>query len=181
MESFWDFSVRTYRTSGVSEACLALQNDQGADVNMLLFCCWVGAAVGPFDDELFSRASEYSARWAENVVIPLREARSWMKHTGCTAEPTPTEDCMQLREQVKSVEFAAEKMQQQVLESLLSVEKSHAAATDPLIDDVAANLKRYLESMDIQRSADVCRKVAEIVRAAFPGADALAISKALES
>ncbi len=181
MESFWDFSVRTYRTSGVSEACLSLQNDQGADVNMLLYCCWVGAAVGAFDDDLFSRASEYSARWAENVVIPLREARTWMKHTGCAAEPTPTEDCMQLREEVKSVEFAAEKMQQKVLESLLSIENSRTAAPDQLIGDVAANLKRYLDSMEIQRSADVRRSIAQIVRAAFPGADELTISKALES
>ncbi len=181
MEGFWDFSVRTYRTPGVAEACLSLQNHQGADVNMLLYCCWVGAAVGPFEDELFSRASEYSARWAENVVIPLREARTWMKHTGCAAEPTPTEDCMQLREEVKSVEFAAEKMQQKVLESLLSIENSRTAAPDQLIGDVAANLKRYLDSMEIQRSADVRRSIAQIVRAAFPGADELTISKALES
>jgi len=181
VENFWDFSVRTYRTSGVSEACLSLQNDQGADVNMLLYCCWVGAAVGAFDDELFSRASEFSARWAENVVVPLREARTWMKHTGCTAEPTPTEDCMQLREQVKSVEFAAEKMQQQVLESLLSTEKSHAAAADQLIDDVAANLKLYLECLDIQLANDVRKKLSVIVCAAFPDFDKKTISKAIET
>ncbi len=158
-----------------------MQNDHGADVNMLLYCCWVGAAVGVFDDELFNRASEYSARWSENVVIPLREARTWMKHTGCTVEPTPTEDCMQLREEVKSVEFAAEKMQQEALESLASVEKSRATTADQLISDVAANLKLYLETIGIQLSADVRRKVAEIVHAAFPGADEPAVSKALES
>jgi uncharacterized protein (TIGR02444 family) len=181
VEGFWDFSVRTYRTPGVPEACLSMQNDHGADVNMLLYCCWVGAAVGTFDDALFNRASEYSARWAENVVIPLREARTWMKHTGCTAEPTPTEDCMQLREDVKSVEFAAEKLQQEVLESLVPVEKLRAAAADQFISDVAANLKLYLETIEIQRSADVRRKIDEIIRAAFPGADELTISKALDS
>jgi uncharacterized protein (TIGR02444 family) len=181
VEGFWDFSVRTYRTPGVPEACLSMQNDHGADVNMLLYCCWVGAAAGPFDDELFRRASGYSARWAENVVIPLREARSWMKHTGCIAEPTPKESCMQLREQVKTVEFAAEKMQQQVLESLLSVEKSHAAATDPLIDDVAANLKRYLEGLDIQPAIEVRKKLSIIVCAAFPDFDKKTIAKAIET
>jgi len=158
-----------------------MQNDYGADVNMLLYCCWVGAAVGTFDDALFNRASEYSARWAENVVIPLREARTWMKHTGCTAEATPIEDCMQLREEVKSVEFAAEKMQQEVLESFVPVEKLRAAAADQFTSDVAANLKLYLESIGIQRSADVRRRIVEIVRAAFPGVDELTISKALES
>ena len=181
MESFWDFSVRTYRTSGVSEACLSLQNDQGADVNMLLYCCWVGAAVGPFDDDLFSRASEYSARWAENVVIPLREARSWMKHTGCTAEPTPTEDCMQLREQVKSVEFAAEKMQQQVLESMVSVDRTRDERPKQIVEDVAANLMLYLEGLDIQPAIEVRNKLSVIVCAAFPDFDKKTIAKAIET
>jgi uncharacterized protein (TIGR02444 family) len=165
----------------VSEVCLSLQNDQGADVNMLLYCCWVGAAVGAFDDELFSRASGYSARWAENVVIPLREARSWMKHTGCTAEPTPTEDCMQLREQVKSVEFAAEKMQQQVLESMVSVDATRDERPKQIVEDVAANLKRYLESMDIQPAIEVRKKLSVIVCAAFPDFDKKTIAKAIET
>ncbi len=181
MESFWDFSVRTYRTSGVPEACLSLQNDQGADVNMLLYCCWVGAAVGPFDDELFSRASEYSARWAENVVIPLREARSWMKHTGCTAEPTPTEDCMQLREQVKSVEFAAEKIQQQVLESMVSVDRTRDERPKQIVEDVAANLMLYLKGLDIQPAIEVRKKLSVIVCAAFPDFDKMTIAKAIET
>jgi len=49
VERFWDFSVRTYRTEGVPAAGLSLQNDYGADVNMLLYCAWIGATVGPFD------------------------------------------------------------------------------------------------------------------------------------
>ena len=181
MEGFWDFSVRTYRTPGVAEACLSLQNDQGADVNMLLYCCWVGAAVGPFDDELFSRASEYSARWAENVVIPLREARTWMKHTGCAAEPTPTEDCMQLREQVKSVEFAAEKMQEEVLESMVSVDRTRDERPKQIVEDVAANLMLYLEGRDIHPAIEVRKKLSVIVCAAFPDFDKKTIAKAIET
>lgn len=181
MESFWDFSVRTYRTSGVSEACLSLQNDQGADVNMLLYCCWVGAAAGPFDDELFSRASEYSARWAENVVIPLREARTWMKHTGCNLASVPTESCMELREEIKSVEFAAEKMQQEVLESIVLVERTRDERPEQIVEDVAANLMLYLECVDIQLANDVRKKLSTIVRAAFPDFDKKTIAKAIET
>jgi len=181
VESFWDFSVRTYRTSGVSEACLSLQHDQGADVNMLLYCCWVGAAVGAFDDELFSRASKYSARWAENVVIPLREARSWMKHTGCTAEPTPTEGCMQLREEVKSVEVAAEKMQEEVLESMVSVDRTRDERPKQIVEEVAANLMLYLEGQDIHPAIEVRKKLSVIVCAAFPDFDKKTIAKAIET
>lgn len=177
MESFWDFSVRTYRTPGVPDACLSLQNDHGVDVNMLLFCAWTGESVGEFDGDLFDRANDFSSTWAENVVIPLREARTWMKHSGCDGDPMPTDDCMALREEIKKVEFAAEKLQQRVLESLVTVDNG----SGPLIDNVVANLKLYLDCLDIQPTTDVRGKLAIIVCAAFPDIDAMLVTKALET
>ena len=179
MEGFWDFSVRTYRTPGVPDACLSLQNENGADVNMVLYCCWVGAVIGAFDDRLFSRASEYSAHWAKNVVIPLREARTWMKHTGCSTDPTPTEECMQLREEVKSVEFAAEKMQQEVLESMVPVERRGCDTADEITRDVIANLKLYAEYLDLDIHDDIKRKFSIIIEAAFPAWDPTDIRRQL--
>ena len=168
MESFWDFSVRTYRTDGVPDACLALQNEHGVDVNLLLYCCWVGATVGEFSDRLFTQATAWSADWASHVVIPLREARTWMKHTGCVDDAVPTDACMRLRENVKSVEFGAEKLQQDVLESFASV--SPQAASD-VQANVAANLGRYLAHINVEESADVKEKLQVIVAAAFSGSD----------
>lgn len=170
MERFWDFSVRTYRTDGVPAACLSLQNEHGADVNMLLFCAWVASVAGSFPDDLFERAADFSTRWAGHVVIPLRETRTWMKLEGCAAEPVPADDCMHLREDVKQVEFAAEKMQQEVLESMVT-----AAAREPgaerLAADVATNLARYCASIDIPATDDVAERLSIIVRAAFPDLD----------
>jgi uncharacterized protein (TIGR02444 family) len=180
VEGFWDFSVRTYRTSGVSDACLSLQNDYGADVNMLLYSCWIGAAIGAFDDELFDRTSKFSTTWAENIVIPLREARTWMKHTGCGSDPVPTEKCMQLRDEVKSVEFAAEKMQQEVLEKLTPVDQTRSVTRDQIGADVVTNLMLYLGFVDIQPTTEVREKLSVIVCAAFPQLDEDVVSKALE-
>jgi uncharacterized protein (TIGR02444 family) len=179
VESFWDFSVRTYRTPGVPDACLSLQNDHGADVNMLLYCAWIGVVSGPFDGELFRRASEFSTRWAENVVIPLRGARTWMKHTGCDSDPVSTEPCMELREEIKTVEFAAEKLQQEALESMVSVDRPGSDAPDQLLENIVANLLLYLESLDIQTASDVCEKLSIIICAAFPDIDKKAVARAL--
>jgi len=148
---------------------------------MLLYSCWIGAAIGPFDDPLFDRAGDYSTRWAKNVVIPLREARTWMKYTGCGLDPVPTEECMQLREQVKSVEFAAEKMQQEVLEQLAPASQTRSVTPEQIVADVVANLMRYTGSMDIQSTKDVRDKLAVIVAAAFPQLDEDVVSKALEA
>ena len=168
IEGFWDFSVRTYRTDGVPDACLSLQNDYGADVNMLLYCCWVGAYTGQFDAELFARASTFSTQWADHLVVPLRSARTWMKHTGCDTEPVPTDTCMQLRDEIKSVEFAAEKMQQQVLESLVSIDRSRNDAPDQILDDVISNLSLYAGFAGIEVCDDVRQKFSVIIDAAFP-------------
>src|SRR5471030_292758 len=39
---FWNFSLEIYAAEGVSGACLDLQERRGCDVNILLFCCWLG-------------------------------------------------------------------------------------------------------------------------------------------
>ncbi len=179
-EGFWDFSVRTYRTDGVPDACLSLQNDCGADVNMLLYCCWIGAYTGQFDAELFARASTFSTLWADHVVVPLRSARTWMKHTGCDTEPVPTDTCMQLRDEIKSVEFAAEKMQQQVLESLVSIDQSWSDAPDQMLKNVVANLMLYSEHAGFEVCEDVRRKFSDVVQAAFPDWRKQMILRALE-
>lgn len=178
-ERFWDFSVRTYRTSSVADACLALQNEYGADVNMLLFCIWTAAVTGPFDDELFECASEFSAHWADNVVRPLRGARTWMKQSGCGSQPVPEDDCMKLREEIKNIEFAAEKMQQEALESLLLSGRVHSDAPGRLVDNAIANLMRYLVLQHIPVNEEVREKLGVIIRAAFPDVDGATISAAL--
>lgn len=167
-EGFWDFSVRTYRTPDVPEACLSLQNDYGADVNMVLYCCWIGGHTGQFDDELFAKASAFSSNWAEHVVVPLRSARTWMKHTGCSAESVPTESCMELREDIKRVEFGAEKLQQDVLASLVSEGGARDASPGRMLAGVIANLNRYADFAGYKACDDISRKYSIIIHAAFP-------------
>ena len=137
----------------------------GADVNMLLYCCWIGAYTGQFDRDLFSRASEFSTLWADHVVAPLRSARTWMKHTGCDTESVPTDACMQLRDEIKSVEFASEKMQQQVLESLVSIEQSRKDTPDQILNDVTSNLSLYAGIAGIDVGDDIRQKFSIIVDA----------------
>ena len=52
---FWRYSLGFYRRSGVEQACLGLQNTCGADVNLLLFCCWMGAQGRPLDKRSLRR------------------------------------------------------------------------------------------------------------------------------
>ena len=37
---FWQFSLRFYRQPQVADTCIALQEERGVDVNLLLFLLW---------------------------------------------------------------------------------------------------------------------------------------------
>lgn len=163
-EGFWDFSLRTYRCRGVPEACLALQDGWGSDVNLVLFCCWAGARSAPLDDQVFDQALAFSRQWHAHVVLPLRSVRRWMKDAGCAVGPVDREVCLAVRSQVKSVELAAEKLQQMALAGLPLSAEGHGGG----LMAVAANLRRYFAAIGITVDADVLLHVNTIVRAALP-------------
>lgn len=181
IEPFWDFSVRTYRVDNVAQACLSLQDDCGVDVNMLLFCCWFGRRAGRFDDTLFGAACGFSENWRENVVVKLREARRWMKHTGCQTLPMTADPCGKLREQIKQVELAAEKLQEEALESLLANRPPGNSLGKDIVADTASNLSRYFDHIGQALSDEVRRKLTIIICAAFPGASRETVAATLSA
>ncbi len=178
-ETFWDFSLRTYGAEGVPAACLALQDELGADVNLVLYCCWAGGRAAPLDDDAFAQALAFSRQWANGVVQPLRAARRWMKQAGCASQPMDPMACMALRERIKAVELQAEKLQQLALASLpLPPDR------DEGLTAVAANLVRYCAAIDAGMGAATRERLLVIVRAAFPKAGPThlqAVARALQA
>jgi uncharacterized protein (TIGR02444 family) len=180
-ETFWDFSVRTYRTEFVPEACLSLQDERGVDVNMLLFCCWYGVTRGRQEKEFFQHVFEFSENWAERVVRPLRNARTWMKLDGCIDPRMPTEICMEFREKVKGVEFSAEKIQQDVLESLtLSIEEKEQSLAEQLTV-IKKNIRQYFDTVNIVLDDFVKERLVTIMQAGVVELSAADIRTALNS
>ena len=166
--SFWDFSVKAYRRTGVADACLALQHQHGLDVNLLLYCCWIGVSRGPLRESDLNAALKFSATWSTNVVAPLREVRSWMKTTGCEVEHLRKTDCMAVRADVKATELAAERIQQSGLESLSEPIAERALSTDEQLAAILFNLTCYLSRVNVDRARISSRDLATVVTAAIP-------------
>ncbi len=101
MTAFWRFSLEFYAQPGVMPACLALQDQHGLDVNLALFCCWVGE---PLDAAALAEAEALVREWRTQVVQPLRAVRRWLKQR---------DDA--LRRAVAAQELAAEQRQQALL------------------------------------------------------------------
>lgn len=132
---FWDFSLTVYARPGVAEACLALQERHGLDVNLLLFCCWAGVRGRALTGRELERLVAAARPWQEGVVKPLRAARRWLK----TQATAPDQLAGALRRRIKAQELAAERIEQQVMAGCLV-----PGAGDPSPGAAAANLRRYL-------------------------------------
>ena len=79
-EDFWNFALRLYARPGVAPACLELQDRQGKDVIIALYCCWLGASGrGRLGEGGLSEAEATARPWRGAVVEPLRRTRHALK------------------------------------------------------------------------------------------------------
>jgi len=110
---FWRFSLCFYRQSGVSDACIALQDDCGVDVNLLLFLFWLAADGQLLSADEVKKLDEKVRDWRNLTVIPIRDARRKLKGAPTLVDPTKQEA---FRTMVKAVELDAERLQQEIAE-----------------------------------------------------------------
>lgn len=74
-DEFWEFSLALYSQPGVAAHCLRLQDDAGANVNLLLFCCWNGRCGVLLDAQALAVAATAIEDWEVRVLRPLRARR----------------------------------------------------------------------------------------------------------
>ncbi|MEM8987159.1 MAG: TIGR02444 family protein [Pseudomonadota bacterium] len=114
-ETFWNWSVRIYKTPELAPLLEQLQDDYALDVNLILWCAWAGDCGVILPSLSIRKAYDISQRWAAEVSGPLRTARRALKTPPRQAEP---EAAAALRENVKAMELEAERIQQNILEAL---------------------------------------------------------------
>src|SRR6201994_1238437 len=114
---FWNFSLELYAGEGVADACLDLQERRGCDVNILLFCCWLGASGRPtLTAERLRAILTVSDVWQAEIVRPLRQVRRLLKDKPWLEALPETVDAA--RRRVSEAELAAEHAEQLKLASL---------------------------------------------------------------
>ena len=123
---FWRFSLRFYRQPGVADACIALQDGCGVDVNILLFLLWLASArrcvPAPAAQELCAKV----AAWHDDVVVPLRTLRRRLKDGSTLVERGAAE---LFRTKIKAVELESERLQQEAMFALAAGLVTENAAT----------------------------------------------------
>jgi uncharacterized protein (TIGR02444 family) len=124
---FWRFSLGFYRQPGVSEACIALQDEAGVDVNILLFLLWNATLGRTLENGAVAELERKIGPLRDATVIPLRTLRRALRTPPAAVEPGAAEA---FRTHVKRVELEAERLQQQTMYEL-AVRMTFGAASAP--------------------------------------------------
>ena len=135
--AFWRFSLAFYERLGVADALIALQDRDGFDVNLVLFALWHGiSGRGALGADALAAAEQVAGTLRSEIVEPLRGLRLKLRHH-------PDGDVQRLREGVKELEIAGEKL---VQERLARLAGNRSAKTCPEGWRAAAhaNLALYL-------------------------------------
>lgn len=137
---FWNFSLDVYRRPGVSKLCLDLQDNYGADVNMLLFACWLGhSGRGTVTVSAWRAMILRLTKWREKVIKPLRSVHHMLKdeHLAPVA----------MKEQVFKCEIGAEHIEQLILEKEWgNTRRSVISGSARRAQDMIENLTAYLRA-----------------------------------
>ena len=162
---FWDFSLSTYGRDGVADACIALQEAHGADVNILLFCAWAGCNGVRLDRTRIEAVRGAVADWHQEVVRPLRAVRRRLKTAVDGRAPGDLQSA--LRARVQKIEIDAEHIEQLRLAALadsLGSGEPGAAALDSTA--VRNNMEIYLSVLGSGAGAETGAALDTIAAAA---------------
>lgn len=132
----WAFSLAFYALPGVAQALIALQDDAGRDVNLILFAIWLGLSGRGRLDHQRAEAAERAVRPIRaKIVEPLRTMRRRLAAAAA-------DDLRVLREKVKALELDGERASLRRLAAIAGP----VCERDPAIcrADAAVNLAYYL-------------------------------------
>jgi uncharacterized protein (TIGR02444 family) len=139
--AFWEFSLAFYSRERVSAACLSLQNRRGADVNILLFCCWLATLGLKVESSGLHAAISAIEDWRRDVLEPLRGARR------AVADQFPElakSDRQAIKHGLLSVELECERIAQEKIANAVSGQVTMEQGATPL-QIASATLESYLD------------------------------------
>lgn len=156
---FWRFSLRFYRQPAVADACIALQEEAGVDVNLLLFLLWHAAARHELLPADVAALEERIGAWRDTTVVPLRALRRALKTPPALVAPAAAE---MFRTRIKAVELEAERLQQEAMYELARATLLGQEASSP-----AAAARANVAAYESMRAAVFPTGAVETLLAAF--------------
>ena len=173
---FWDFSLRVYGGEGVPEACLVLQERHGIDVNVLLYCGWLGASGrGAIDAGEIARVRGTVDAWHEDVVRAVRAVRQRLKG-GFGGAPVDLSE--PIRRRIAKIEVDLEHVEQLMLAGSVTRAPDAGLGDAARLDHALENVRLYFRAEGIAPDAADAAQTAIILGPAFDALGPAAVAEA---
>jgi uncharacterized protein (TIGR02444 family) len=170
-DSFWTFTLALYGRPGVAPALIGLQDRLGLDVNMLLYCCWIGSAGCALTVAELAAVEAAVEPWQADVVRPLRSLRRRLKG-GFGAFPADSVETY--RKRLNELEIEGERIAQEAMAAVPRGRSDSASVAGVVV----GNLRAYLELRNVAVGASDDADLRVVVRACCPDAKSETISAA---
>jgi uncharacterized protein (TIGR02444 family) len=168
----WSFSNQTYKLPEVEGACLELQNNFDADINIILYCLWVAEKGIKLTAEDVMVLIQTTLPWQKSILKPLRDARKMMKQH-IIAMPSELLDLTVSN--LGEMELNAEHMSQLALEKIIDIEEE--ANMEPAVDCATLNTSTYLQQLEsVSSVSDVTEHLSKLLNAVYQDAEAVQVS-----
>ena len=132
---FWQYSLAHYGRPEVAECCLSYQDNHGANVNLLLFCCWLGCCGQRVEPEQLEQARSLIEEWDLHAVQKIRSIRRFFTSSQQASS--------EIVESLRRAELMAEQIVQNTLYNWW-LEKGPYSSNEPGTVLQATNLNSYL-------------------------------------
>lgn len=109
-DHFWQFACTLYAKPDQQTTLLALQNQQGKNVNLCLLLLYLDSLNLSINTQQLNELTQVVSDFDTRALQPLRAARSYLK-----ANQNTLSDYATIREELLSAELKLEKQQQHML------------------------------------------------------------------
>jgi uncharacterized protein (TIGR02444 family) len=151
---FWAFSIAHYALDDVPEACLALQDGFGLDVNVLLYAAWLAEMGRCLTPAHLEALEAIIAPWRTGVVQPLRALRrQWRNYPQASG----------IRNEIKQLELRSERQQHDMMLAQYQSVEALPLAVWPLKENLSL-VARFFCGDKSDWSPAVLRLVVELSR-----------------
>lgn len=169
---FWNYSSQMWSLPEVESICLELQNQHDLNVNLLLFCCWIGEQQLRLDENQVKTLVEAAEPW-ETVIKPLRSSRDVMKQQLLAM---PAELIDQTVKNITEMELNAEHMQQISLEKAISLEQFSSCESESGIECSLCNLKCYIDQANLQSAEGIDAQLGQLLNHLYQDEEAVQLA-----
>ena len=126
-DALWSFIVTLYGEKAVMAACLALQDEHGLDVDLLLYACWAAGRGYSLDDADLDRLSAAAKAWQDGLIKPVRALRRRLRRDRLGAGADRAES---FRRRLEAIEIEAERVALDLMASALPIPAGDPAGAE---------------------------------------------------